>query len=113
MLQVYEIFNLKINADLVVLSACETGLGKQVKGEGLVGLTQAFLYAGARSIAVSLWNVEDSATADLMIQFHRHISKPNLSKAQALRRAQLDLINRADLAHPYNWAAFVLTGDAQ
>ena len=111
LLQVYEIFNLKLNADLVVLSACETALGKQVKGEGLVGLVQAFLYAGARSVAVSLWDVEDRATADLMIRFYHYLQNPNISRAEALRRAQLDLIGTPGLAHPYNWSAFILAGD--
>jgi CHAT domain-containing protein/tetratricopeptide (TPR) repeat protein len=112
LLQVYEIFNLKLNADLVVLSACQTGLGKNVKGEGLVGLTQAFFYAGARSVAASLWNVDDRSTADLMVQFHRHLRSGNLEQAQALRRAQLDLIERTPFAHPYYWAPFVLIGDS-
>jgi CHAT domain-containing protein len=111
LLQVYEIFNLKLNADLVVLSACQTGLGRDVKGEGLVGLTQAFFYAGARSLAASLWNVDDRSTADLMLRFHRHLRSGDLEKAQALRRAQLELIERSPFAHPYYWAAFVLMGD--
>jgi CHAT domain-containing protein len=112
LLQVHEIFDLRLNADLVVLSACETGLGKAVKGEGLTGFTQAFLYAGASSVAVSLWKVEDRSTADLMIRFYRHMRDGGLARAQALRRAQLDLIGNRDTAQPHYWAAFSLIGDS-
>jgi CHAT domain-containing protein len=112
-LQTYEIFNLKLNADLVVLSACQTGLGKAVRGEGLVGLTQAFLYAGTSAVAVSLWNVSDRSTADLMIGFYRHLRRASASKASALRRAQLEIIGSASYAHPYYWAPFALVGDSR
>jgi CHAT domain-containing protein len=108
LLQVYEIFNLKLNADMVVLSACETGLGKEVKGEGLIGLTRAFLYAGTPSVVVSLWKVEDRSTAELMTQFYRHLKDGQRSKAAALRQAQLELIRTG--VHPYFWAPFVLVG---
>ena len=110
LLQVYEIFNLKLNADLVVLSACETGLGKQVKGEGLVGLTHAFFYAGTPSILVSLWKVQDRSTAELMVNFYQQLDRGK-DKAEALRLAKLHLIQRNRYAHPYYWAPFVLTGD--
>lgn len=110
LLQVYEIFNLKLNADLVVLSGCETGLGKETKGEGLVGLTQAFFYAGTPSLAVSLWKVQDRSTAELMVSFYRHLRNPSLTKSQALQRAQLEMIKSRDFAHPYYWAGFVLVG---
>src|SRR6185503_7446121 len=102
--------NLKLNADLVVLSACETGLGKETKGEGLVGLTQAFLYAGTPSLAVSLWKVQDRSTADLMVRLYRHLNDPRFNKAEALRQAQLEMIRNGDFAHPYYWAGFVLIG---
>jgi CHAT domain-containing protein/Tfp pilus assembly protein PilF len=110
LLQVYEIFNLKLNADLVVLSACETGLGKEVKGEGLVGLTRAFLYAGTPSVVVSLWKVADISTAELMIRLHRRLKEGTQGKAEALRKAQLELIREGRFAHPYHWAPFVLVG---
>jgi CHAT domain-containing protein/Tfp pilus assembly protein PilF len=110
LLQVYEIFNLKLNADLVVLSACETGLGKQVKGEGLVGLTHAFFYAGTPSILVSLWKVQDRSTADLMVNFYRQLDRDK-DKTEALRLAKLQLIQQNRYAHPYYWAPFVLTGE--
>jgi CHAT domain-containing protein len=110
LLQVYEIFNLTLNADLVVLSACETGLGKEDRGEGLVGLTRAFLYAGSPSVVVSLWKVTDASTAELMIRFHQHLREQAVGKAEALRRTQLELIRQPRYSHPYYWAPFVLVG---
>ncbi|MEA2206049.1 MAG: hypothetical protein QOE77_2825 [Blastocatellia bacterium] len=110
LLQVYEIFDLKLNSDLVVLSSCESGLGKETKGEGLVGLTQAFFYAGTPSLMVSLWKVQDKSTGELMVRFYRHLNNPAFGKAQALRQAQLDMIRSGDYSHPYYWAGFVLTG---
>lgn len=116
LLSAYEIFNLKLNADLVVLSACETGLGKEVKGEGLMSLMRSFMYAGTPSVMVSLWKVDDESAADLMIRFYRYRlqgvkqGKPTikLNKAESLRRAQLDAIAQGDF--PYYWAPFVLVG---
>jgi len=107
LLSSYEIFNLKLNADLVVLSACETGLGKEVKGEGLMSLTRAFMYAGTPSVVVSLWNVNDESAADLMIRFYRNL-KTGMSKGEALRQAQLETIR--DNGFPFFWAPFVLVG---
>ena len=111
LLQVYEVFDLKINADLVVLSACETGLGKEVKGEGLVGLTHSFLYAGTPSVLVSLWNVQDRSTADLMVNLYQELDRGR-DKAEALRQAKLKVIRNKQYAHPYYWAPFVLVGEA-
>ena len=110
LLQVYEVFNLKLNADLVVLSACETGLGKEVKGEGLVGLTHAFFYAGTPSVIVSLWKVQDRSTADLMVNFYQQLDRSQ-DKTEALRQAKLKLIQNNRYAHPYYWAPFVLIGE--
>ena len=110
LLQVYEIFNLRLDVDLVVLSACETGLGKEKKGEGIVGMTQAFLYAGSPSVAVSLWKVQDRSTSDLMVRLYRHLNDPRLNRADALRQAQLEMIRKGEFAHPYYWAGFVLIG---
>lgn len=107
LLSAYEIFNLKLQADLVVLSACETGLGKEVKGEGLMSLMRAFMYAGTPSVVVSLWNVNDETAADLMIRFYRNL-KTGMSKSEALRQAQLQTIN--DNGFPFFWAPFVLVG---
>jgi CHAT domain-containing protein len=112
LLQVYEVFNLKLTADLVVLSACKTGLGKEVKGEGLIGLTRAFLYAGARSVVVSLSQVVDASTAELMARFYEEMDRIQ-EKAEALRRAKLGLIEGGRYAHPYYWSPFILVGEAK
>jgi len=106
-----EVFKLKLNADLVVLSACQTGLGKLVRGEGMVGLTRAFMYAGAPSVLVSLWSVSDKSTADLMDEFYRKLVRDSHSKTDALREAQLKLINDPKFSHPFYWAPFILVGD--
>jgi CHAT domain-containing protein/Tfp pilus assembly protein PilF len=110
-LQATEIFNLKLNADLVVLSACQTGMGKLVRGEGIVGLTRAFMYAGSPAVIVSLWSVSDASTATLMGEFYRNLVKEKLSKTDALRKAQLFMLRDAKFAHPFFWAPFVLFGD--
>ncbi|MBI3951072.1 MAG: CHAT domain-containing protein [Acidobacteria bacterium] len=109
---IYEIFNLNLNADLVVLSACRTGLGKEVRGEGLIGLTRAFLYAGASSLAVSLWEVADRSTAEFMMGFYQQLNRVG-DKAEALRRAKLELIQSGRYAHPYYWAPFLLLGESK
>jgi CHAT domain-containing protein/tetratricopeptide (TPR) repeat protein len=110
LVQVYEIFNTKLNAELVVLSACETGLGQEIRGEGVVGLTRAFLYAGTPAVVVSLWKVADASTAELMFRFHERLQGGDRSASEALRRAQLDLVDGTGFAHPYYWAPFVLVG---
>ncbi|MGH9971104.1 MAG: CHAT domain-containing protein [Pyrinomonadaceae bacterium] len=110
-LRANEIYNLNLPAELVVLSACQTGLGKEIKGEGLVGLTRGFMYAGARRVVVSLWNVNDKATADLMQRFYRGMLKENLTPAAALRKAQAEMARHPQWQSPYYWAAFVLQGE--
>jgi len=110
-LRASEIFNLNLNADLVVLSACQTGLGKLIRGEGMVGLTRAFMYAGTPTVLVSLWSVSDVSTATLMGEFYRNLVKEKLSKTDALRKAQLSLLGNEKFAHPFYWAPFVLVGD--
>jgi CHAT domain-containing protein len=110
-LQVHEIFNLKLNADLVVLSACQTALGKEVHGEGLIGLTRAFMYAGAPRVVSSLWRVPDQATAELMRQFYKNMLADHMRPATALRKAQLSIARRPQWALPYYWAGFVLQGE--
>jgi CHAT domain-containing protein len=110
-LQAAEIFKLKLNPELVVLSACQTGLGKLVRGEGIVGLTRAFMYAGAPSVLVSLWSVSDMSTATLMGAFYKNLIKNKLSKTDALRQAQLTLISDPTYSHPFYWAPFILIGD--
>ena len=111
-LQAGEIMRLKLSADLVTLSACSTGLGKFVNGEGILGLTRSFLYAGARNVAASLWNVNDAATAALMRSFYSHLKRGE-TKRDALRAAKLSLLYGPNLAwrHPYFWAAFSLVGE--
>ena len=118
LLQAWEVFErVRLKADLVTLSACQTGLGKQTAGEGLLGLTRAFQLAGARSVLASLWRVSDDSTATLMRRFYQLLAAGR-PKAEALRAAQLDLITGAatggrgaELAHPFHWAAFELVGD--
>ena len=110
-LRVHDIYNLNLPAELVVLSACETGLGKDVKGEGLDGLTRAFMYAGARRLIVSLWNVNDKATAALMQRLYVEMLKSNKTPAAALRAAQIQLLRTRQWQSPYYWAAFVMQGE--
>jgi CHAT domain-containing protein/predicted negative regulator of RcsB-dependent stress response len=110
-LRLHEIYNLQLNADLVVLSACETGLGKEIKGEGLIGLTRGFMYAGAPRVVASLWNVDDLATAELMKLFYQRMLKDGLPAGAALRAAQLELSRQKRWASPYFWAGFVLHGE--
>ncbi|MEM7586958.1 MAG: CHAT domain-containing protein, partial [Acidobacteriota bacterium] len=111
LLQAWEIFEqVRIDADLVTLSACDTGRGKVLGGEGLIGLTRAFQYAGARSVLASLWGVGDHSTAELMQRFYRSLEQGE-PKAEALRRAQLELLHGAEYSHPFHWAGFELVGD--
>jgi CHAT domain-containing protein len=109
-----EVMALHLNADLVTLSACSTGLGKVLRGEGIVGLTRAFFFAGARSVAASLWNVNDEATATLMRSFYGGLNS-GLTRDDALRNAKLALVGSSDrhLRDPYYWAPFVLVGLAK
>jgi CHAT domain-containing protein len=110
-LELQDIYNLSLTADLVVLSACETGLGKEVKGEGLVGLTRGFMYAGAGRVVASLWKVDDVATAEMMGRFYRGMLKEGLRPAAALRQAQMEMQKQKRWTDPYYWAAFTIQGD--
>jgi CHAT domain-containing protein len=110
-LRAHEVYNLKLTADLVVLSACQTALGKEVKGEGLVGLTRGFMYAGAPRVVASLWRVPDRATAELMKRFYRGMLGEGLPPAAALRKAQIEVWQQGRWAAPYYWGAFVLQGE--
>ena len=110
-LRLHDIYNLKLSADLVVLSACKTGLGKEIRGEGLVGLTRGFLYAGAPRVVASLWKVDDRATAELMKQFYRSMLRDGLRPAAALREAQISMWRQKRWAAPYYWAGFTLQGE--
>lgn len=110
-LRLHEIYSLRLNADLVVLSACQTGLGKQVQGEGLIGLTRGFMHAGAPRVVASLWQVDDAATAALMKRFYHGMLERKLPAAAALRAAQLELMKTKAWRSPYYWGAFVLQGE--
>ena len=109
-LRLHDIYNLHLPADLVVLSACSTGLGKDVRGEGLIGLTRGFMYAGASGVIASLWKVDDDATAELMKHFYEALFQQGMSPAAALRHAQLTLSQNKRWQSPYYWAGFVIQG---
>lgn len=110
-LRLHDIYNLELPVELVVLSACNTALGKPVEGEGLVGLVRGFMYAGARRVVASLWKVDDEATAELMGNFYREMLKGNRPPASALRHAQLEMWRQSEWQSPFYWAAFVLQGE--
>ena len=110
-LRAHDIYNLKLPAELVVLSACETGLGKEVRGEGIEGLTRGFMYAGARRVVVSLWNVNDKATASLMQRLYLGMLRGNKTPAAALRAAQIEMLRSKQWQAPYYWAPFVMQGE--
>jgi len=108
-----EIFNLKLGSPLVMLSACETGLGKEKRGEGVIGLTRAFMYAGAPTVGVSLWSVADKSTADLMTDFYKRLLSARSPEpaSSAMRNAQLTMIAGKKYSAPFYWAPFVLVGE--
>jgi CHAT domain-containing protein len=110
-LRLHDIFNLRLSAELVVLSACQTGLGKEVKGEGLVGLTRGFMYAGAARVVASLWRVDDAATAELMKRFYRRMLQDGMRPAAALRAAQIEMWKKPQWQSPFYWGAFALQGE--
>jgi CHAT domain-containing protein len=110
-LRLHDIFNLNLPAELVVLSACQTGRGQEIKGEGIIGLTRGFMYAGASRVLVSLWKVDDKATAELMKRFYRGMLKEKLTPAAALKQAQVEMSKIPQWSSPYYWAGFVLQGE--
>jgi CHAT domain-containing protein/tetratricopeptide (TPR) repeat protein len=110
-LRLADIYSLRLDADLVVLSACQTALGKEIRGEGLVGLTRGFMNAGAARVLASLWSVEDRSTAELMAGFYRGMLRDGLSPATALRQAQLAMAKNPVWQSPYYWAGFSLQGE--
>jgi CHAT domain-containing protein len=113
-LQAYEISNLKLNADLVVLSACETGYGKFEQGEGVISLARSFMYAGASSLVVSLWQVNDASTSSIMIGYYSNLTN-GIQKAEALRKAKLSYLENASgiYAHPAFWSPFIQLGNTK
>ncbi len=106
-----EVFNLKLNADLITLSSCQTGLGQFIKGEGIEGLSRAFFYAGASSTLISLWAVHDQATSQFMERYYFHLRSSN-SIMDALHKTKLEMIDSEILSHPYYWAGFIVTGNS-
>ena len=110
-LRTHDIYNLHLPAELVVLSACETGLGKDVRGEGLDGMTRGFMYAGARRVVVSLWNVNDKATASLMQRLYLGMLRGKKTPAAALRAAQIEMLRSKQWQSPYYWAPFMMQGE--
>jgi CHAT domain-containing protein len=106
-----DIYGLRAPVDLVVLSACQTALGKDVRGEGLLGLTRGFMYAGASSVMASLWKVDDEATAELMRQSYTNMLQKGMAPAAALREAQNSIRQRPEWQAPYYWAGFTLQGE--
>jgi CHAT domain-containing protein len=110
-LRVDEVFNLRLGSPFVMLSACETGLGKERRGEGVIGLTRAFMYAGAPTVGVSLWSVGDKSTSELMPEFYRRLLAGQGSAASAMRASQLSMIAGKRYSAPFYWAPFVLVGD--
>jgi CHAT domain-containing protein len=110
-LHLADLYDLHLDADLVVLSGCRTALGREIRGEGLVGLVRGFLYAGTPRVVASLWQVQDRATAELMTRFYRALWQEGLSPAAALREAQESIRGERRWRDPYYWAGFVLVGE--
>ena len=110
-LRVYDIYNMNLKADLVVLSACQTALGRDIKGEGLIGLTRAFMYGGATRVVASLWQTDDRGTAVLMSRFYEGLFSRRLSPAAALRSAQVSMLQDKRWHNPRYWAAFTIQGE--
>ncbi|GAF71722.1 unnamed protein product, partial [marine sediment metagenome] len=110
-LQMREIYYLKLNSDLVTLSACQTGLGQYIRGEGIEGLNRAFFNAGSSSVLMSLWAVNDQATCQLMERFYTHLCESE-SIMNGLRKVKLEMIDSNVLSHPYYWAGFIISGNA-
>lgn len=110
LLHAYEIYGMQLPAEMAVLSACETGIGKIIKGEGIMSLARAFHYAGCKNIVMTTWQAEDYASQQLMERFYQHLGE-GLGKADALRQAKLDMLSETDRSNPFFWAPFVLIGD--
>ncbi|MEQ1641821.1 MAG: CHAT domain-containing protein [Pyrinomonadaceae bacterium] len=112
-IRLQDVYGLNLRSDLVVLSACETGIGKEVRGEGLMSLNNAFLQAGAKTVVSSLWKVDDTATKQLMTNFYQAIATEGLTASAALRKAQIAMYKDPRYASPFHWAAFTAQGDYQ
>jgi len=106
-----DIMNCEFNAKLVVLSACQTALGKMGHAEGVTGLISAVMYAGTPAVVAGLWNVSDTGTKELMVKFYTHLLAENISNEEALRQAKLEMINSDTFSSPYYWSAFIMYGE--
>nr|WP_293105495.1 CHAT domain-containing tetratricopeptide repeat protein [Okeania sp. SIO2F4] len=110
-LQLNDIFNLEMPAELVVLSACETGIGEEIRGEGLVSLTRGFMYAGAKRVVVSLWSVEDNSTSELMEKYYQKMLEKGKNPVESMRETQLEMLSSEERKAPFYWASFVVQGE--
>lgn len=110
LLQMSEIYGLGLKANLVVLSACQTALGREITGEGLIGLSRAFFYAGARSVVATLWNLNDRFAAEFVERFYSELNQGHSSE-EALRRAKIAYVNHPRFSHPFYWSSLVMLGD--
>jgi CHAT domain-containing protein len=110
-LRLHELYNLRLGADLVVLSACQTALGTEMRGEGLQSVARGFMYAGASSVLATLWRVDDRATSEFMARFYRQLLQQKSTPAAALQAAAADMVKNPRWRAPYFWAAFTLQGD--
>ncbi len=110
-LSLNDIYNLDLDSEMVVLSACQTALGKDVRGEGLIGLSRGFLYAGSKRIVASLWKVDDAATAEFMSRFYKNHLQNKMSASAALRQAKIEMKKIPRYKSPFYWSAFTLLGE--
>src|SRR5262249_8147106 len=110
-LRLHDVYNMNLRADLVILGACETGLGKDIKGEGLVGLTRGFMYAGTPRVMASLWKVDEDATVELIKRVYKKMEKEAQTPAAALREAQIEMWREKRWQQPYYWSGFILQGE--
>jgi CHAT domain-containing protein len=110
-LRLHEIYNLDLQASLVVLSACQTGVGKEVRGEGMIGITHGFMYAGVPQVVVSLWKVDDRSTAELMKRFYHQLLEEGQFTDEALQKAQISMLRDPQWSHPRHWSGFIFQGD--
>ena len=110
-LRLQDIYALDLSSDLVVLSACQSGVGKEIKGEGMMSLNNAFLQAGAKSVISSAWKVDDDATAEFMKRFYTNLVAEQLTPAAALRQTQIEMMQNTQFKSPFYWAAFTVQGE--
>jgi CHAT domain-containing protein len=110
-LRLRDMYNLQLSAELVVLSACDTALGKEVKGEGLMSMVRGFMYSGTPRVLASLWKVDDEATAELMKEFYKNLLHSGMTPAASLRQAQITQMQKKTRQAPYYWAGFQLQGE--